>query len=103
MKDFNLRLEFKQSGSLIDAQVTLEGEYRVGYWSFDGKKKLFYKSLPNYSIKDSHLHVDFAIEGKSGARGILKVQINKADVAELQCIIEDGVSSCLTSKNIEVK
>lgn len=102
MKTFDLRLEFKQRGSLLDAQFILEGIHKVGYWNYDSKAKLFYKDLPEYSIEDNSLLVAFKIEGKTGAKGNLKIIIGGNSVGELACTVPEGANTCLTEKEIDL-
>jgi hypothetical protein len=100
MMIFKLRLEFKKIGSLLDAEVILEGSHRVGLWPYDSVKKVFFSDLPNYSIDDEKLLVSFAVEGKSGAKGELEIFVNDKSIKKMTCTVPDGYNTDLKKEDI---
>ena len=100
MKEFDLFLEMKFTGSVLDAEVILENSFKVGNWMSVPSKKSFIKQLDNYQIKDDVLDVSMLLRGKNGATGNLTVTIDKKERDVLEATIEEGIGRYSTEISV---
>jgi hypothetical protein len=81
----NIILELSIWGSVLDAQIFLEGK-RIGLWQTNSTKRIRYRELPNYPITGPTLDLIVETEGKPGSSITLTIKLDNAILGAITCV-----------------